>query len=180
MKSRSKTIILVVLIISLLANVFSFGIIIKNGLLGSRASKDENNELIQKIKIAKEVFILLNCDPKSGSSEKEYRLYEPLWTTPEYCEFTYKNYNGSYEGNRYCKFGTTVFDEIIEMILDGDPKKYEVKVESDGRWGVENEPMVLRIRTKDERGYNNYIDIDCENIEDIFARFQELYKTASK
>ena len=67
----------------------------------------------------------------------------------------------------------------IKMILNGNPKEHTPKTDSTGRIVPETLSLALRIRTKNEEGYNNDIYIDCDNIEDIYARFLEMRKAVS-
>ena len=142
------------------------------------ASSDE--ELITKIEIAKGIYIYTNLELSGNGVTKyseEYSLTEVLWVTPKDCQFVYRMYSsGSALQNNYT---TETFDEIIRMILNGNPKEHTQNTDSTGRMVAETLPVALKIRTKNEEGYNNYVYLDCENIEEIYARFVEMRKAVS-
>ena len=144
------------------------------------SSSDESYSFIQKIKDAKGIYIYKDYYMNGGASPTEsYSLTEELWTTPKNCKFHYENGLKGASGT----FSTGTFDEIIEMMCNGNPKEYEPKVEPDGRWAVEKIPMVLKIRTLDKEGhegYNLYLFVDCDNLEAIYERFEEIRQAALK
>ena len=141
------------------------------------SSSDE--ELISKIKIAKGIYVFTNLELKGNSTQgyfEKYSLTEELWVTPKDCQFVIQKESGfSLQG----KFTTETFDEIIEMILNGNPKEHTPNTDASGYIGTEKLPLGLMIRTKNEEGYNNYVFLDCDNIEEISARFVEMRKAVA-